>query len=253
MVVAMVDAADKQLFGHALYDRGRSAAYAAIIHRARRRAGGSALFCNVHMLVESLRFPELDRAMHAADWLLPDGMPLVRALRLLGDRRIERVAGMDAMPELCALCEREGLSIYVYGGDQVTLRQLEQRLLTLHPRLPIAGMASPPFAARSIDDESIDVAAIEASGAHLCFVALGCPKQELWIERHRGRTGAVLLGIGAALRTTAGQMAIAPGWVREAGLEWIYRLGQEPRRLWRRYARTNPVFVNRFVRELWSR
>jgi N-acetylglucosaminyldiphosphoundecaprenol N-acetyl-beta-D-mannosaminyltransferase len=242
-----------QLLGRHLFTAGKDAAYACLLQAARDRRGGAAYFCNVHMLIESLSSAPLAEALSCGEWTFPDGMPLVAALRTLGYRTTERVAGMDAVPELCAACDREKLSVFFYGCDERTLALLQQRLISDHPHLRIAGMQAPPFHARALADEERDVAAIEASGAHLCFVGLGCPKQELWIARHRRRTGAVLLGVGAAFKTTSGEAALAPQWMRDCCLEWAYRLAQEPRRLARRYLESNPIFIDRFLRQLWTR
>lgn len=225
----------------------------ALLDTAQRRAGGAAYFCNVHMLIERLSHPALDRAMRRAEWVLPDGKPIALAMRLFGLRRAQRVAGLDAVPDLCRMAEDRGLKVYFYGGTQNTIDQLQAKLREKHPRLRIVGAVSPPFRALTDAEEAEALAAIEASGAHLCFIGLGCPKQELWIARNRTRTGAVLLGVGAAFNTVAGTLTRSPRWMQAAGLEWVYRLFQEPRRLWRRYAETNPVFVNLLLRNLWSR
>jgi N-acetylglucosaminyldiphosphoundecaprenol N-acetyl-beta-D-mannosaminyltransferase len=243
----------RRLIGHPLVCARERDALGSLLASARARRGGAVYFCNVHMCIEGLRDRALRRAMAAAEWLLPDGMPVVMALRLLGARGCERVAGMDAVPALCAAAAAEGLSVYFYGGARSTLDALVRRLERDLPELRIVGCVSPPFRPLTAEEEAEDLRAIERSGAHLCFVGLGCPKQERWIARNRAATGAILLGVGAAFATTAGVVSIAPRWVRDSGLEWLYRLGQEPRRLWRRYARTNPVFVNLFLRQLWSR
>ncbi len=241
-----------RLLGHAITNLGYDEALDDLVARSRAGAGGAAFFCNAHMAVEGLREPTLRQAMARADWLFPDGMPIVIASRLMGHRRAQRVAGMDVVPALCARAEREGLPVFFYGGSVQTLAALEQKLRSQHPGLEIAGMISPPFRAEVVDDER-DIAAIRASGARLCFVGLGCPKQELWIDRVRDRLDAVLLGVGAAFNTTAGTLDMAPQWMRDRGLEWIFRLTREPGRLTARYLRTNPVFFDRVLRELWTR
>jgi N-acetylglucosaminyldiphosphoundecaprenol N-acetyl-beta-D-mannosaminyltransferase len=233
--------------------RGYREGLEAVAERAARRAGGAAYFANVHMLVERLSNRALDQAMRGAAWIFPDGKPVAFAMRLFGLRRAERVAGLDALPDLCALAERRGLSVYFYGGAADSLALLVRRMRRDHSRLEIAGAHSPPFRRLSDEEEAEDVARIEASGAHLCFVGLGCPKQELWCARNRRRTGAVLLAVGAAFNTAGGALSRSPRWMQDAGLEWLYRLGQEPRRLWRRYATTNPIFVNLLLRSLWTR
>lgn len=239
------------LLGHAISGLGYDQALDEVMARARAGSGGAAFFCNAHMAVEGLRDPALRAAMRRAEWLFPDGMPIVLASRLMGRRQAERVAGMDVVPALCARAEREGLPVFFYGGSSRTLAALERTLKQRHPRLEIAGMISPPY--QAVIDDADDVAAIRASGARLCFVGLGCPKQELWIDRMRPRLGAVLLGVGAAFNTTAGTLDMAPQWMRDAGLEWIFRLSREPGRLATRYLRTNPVFFDRVLRQLWTR
>jgi N-acetylglucosaminyldiphosphoundecaprenol N-acetyl-beta-D-mannosaminyltransferase len=215
--------------------------------------GGSALFCNSHMIVEGMGSPSLRRAMNSATWIFPDGMPILMALKMLGRRRAQRIAGVDALIDLCYEAQRLGLKVYFYGDESRTLAVMSNRLLERYPALRIAGMASPPFRTLTAAEEREHVERINASGAHLCFVALGCPKQECWIERNRDKCSAVLLGIGNACKVAAGIAPIAPDWMRSSGLEWMHRLAQEPVRLWRRYAATCPVFLNRFARQLWSR
>jgi N-acetylglucosaminyldiphosphoundecaprenol N-acetyl-beta-D-mannosaminyltransferase len=239
--------------GRPFWRRSYGEALTAILQQGERRCGGAAYFTNVHMLIERLSNRTLDRAMREATWVFPDGKPVAFAMRLFGLRRAERVAGLDAMPDLCALAAERGLSVYFYGGTPQALALLVRRMRREHPRLAIAGSHSPPFRKLTEAEEAADIARIEASGAHLCFVGLGCPKQELWVARNRGRTGAVLLAVGAAFNTAGGALSRSPRWMQHAGLEWVWRLGQEPRRLWRRYASTNPVFVNLLLRSLWSR
>ena len=243
----------RNLLGHRLSCGPESVALRAMLTQARRRAGGAVCFCNVHMCVQGLRDRTLRRALARAEWVMPDGMPVVMALRLLNARCCERVAGMDAMPTLCRAAAAEGLKVYFYGSSPAIVAALRRRFARDLPDLTIAGSVSPPYRPLTTDEEAADLAAIEASGAHLCFVGLGCPKQELWMDRNRERTGALLLGVGAAFATTAGVQRVAPQWMRDHSLEWLYRLAQEPRRLWRRYASTNPIFMNLFLRQLWSR
>ncbi len=224
-----------------------------LVEAARQRTGGAAYFCNVHMLIERLSHSELDRAIRSASWVFPDGKPIAVAMRLFGYRRAERVAGLDAVPDLCRIAAERGLKVYFYGGSPETIEQLQVKLRAQHPDLDIVGAVSPPFRALTTEEEIAELARIEDSGAHLCFVGLGCPKQEVWIARNRMRTGAVLLGVGAAFNTVAGTLSRSPRWMQRAGLEWLYRLCQEPRRLWKRYASTNPIFLNLLIRSLWRR
>ena len=141
-----------------------------------------------------------------------------------------------------------GLSIFLYGGQEDVLQLIRDRLSTEHPQLKIAGWEAPPFRALT-DQEMSEVAErINASGANLVFVSLGCPKQERWMAAMHGRINAVMLGVGGAFLLYAGKDSRAPLWMRKLCLEWTYRLALEPRRLWKRYLVTNSLFLCLFAR-----
>ncbi len=188
-------------------------------------------------------------AVLGATLAVPDGMPLVWALRALGHGRATRVYGPDLMLHFCAKAAAEGIPMYLYGGrDKAALALLEGRLRERFPGLRIAGGHSPPFRALNPQEEEQVAADIDASGARVVWVGIGQPKQELWMHRMRPHLQAPLLvGVGAAFDFHAGLLAQAPGWMQRNGLEWVYRLVREPRRLWRRYARYNPRFVAAFA------
>ncbi|HEV2998545.1 MAG TPA: WecB/TagA/CpsF family glycosyltransferase, partial [Solirubrobacteraceae bacterium] len=195
--------------------------------------------------------PETMRAVLGATLAVPDGQPLVWALRSLGHAHATRVYGPDLMLAFCARAALEGTPIYLYGGrDEGALELLEGRLRERFPGLHIAGGYSPPFRELSAEEEERVIAEIEASGAAVVWVGIGQPKQERWMHRMRPRLSTPLLvGVGAAFDFHAGLVPQAPGWMQRAGLEWSYRLAREPRRLWRRYARYNPRFVVAFARQ----
>jgi N-acetylglucosaminyldiphosphoundecaprenol N-acetyl-beta-D-mannosaminyltransferase len=132
---------------------------------------------------------------------------------------------------------------YFYGSTDSTLAALTGRLAARFPRLRIAGMHAPPFRKLSADEDAAIVERINASGAGVVFVGLGCPKQEKWMAQHRGRVQAVMIGVGAAFDYHAGVIRRAPRWMQNSGLEWLHRLCSEPRRLWRRYLVTNTLFL----------
>jgi N-acetylglucosaminyldiphosphoundecaprenol N-acetyl-beta-D-mannosaminyltransferase len=150
---------------------------------------------------------------------------------------------MDLVGALCAEAERRGVAVFFLGCTEGVLQATRARLESEYPRLRIAGMHPPPFRALTAVEDRAVVEMINASGAGLVMVALGCPKQERWIHAHRGAVRAVMVGIGAALPVLAGLEGRAPAWMRRAGLEWLYRLGQNPRRLWKRYLVTNSLFI----------
>jgi N-acetylglucosaminyldiphosphoundecaprenol N-acetyl-beta-D-mannosaminyltransferase len=185
---------------------------------------------------------------------VPDGMPLVWALRLLGHPAATRVYGPDLMAAFCARAARTGTPMYLYGGrTPQALELLARRLRERFPGIEIAGGWSPPFRPLSAAEERWVVAEIDGSGAQVVWVGTGQPKQELWMAHMRPRLRAPLLvGVGAAFDFHAGLVPQAPPWLQRAGLEWAYRLAREPRRLWRRYATQNPRFVALFARQWWG-
>jgi N-acetylglucosaminyldiphosphoundecaprenol N-acetyl-beta-D-mannosaminyltransferase len=221
-----------------------------ILELAEAGAGGLVCVATVHMVMEAFDAPDFQRSVNAADLVTPDGVPLVWLLRRLGLPETRRVYGPTLMQLVCRRAEERGLPIGLYGGSAQVLKKLEQRLAARHPLLRIAFAASPPFRPETEAEAASTVQAIEASGARILFVGLGCPKQERWMAAHREELPCVMLGVGAAFDFLAGAKRQAPGWLQRAGLEWLFRLASEPRRLWRRYLIQNPRFVYHLAREL---
>ena len=188
--------------------------------------------------------------MNEADLVTPDGMPLVWGLRLLGVRRATRVYGPTLTPMVAALAARAKIPVGFYGGTPEVLERLHANLLRDLPDLDIVYSWPPPFRALTKEEEDGVARDIRASGARIVFVGLGTPKQEQWMVRHRGSLDAVMLGVGAAFDFIAGQKRQAPRWMQERGLEWLFRLVTEPKRLWRRYLYSNPRFVGLFAAQL---
>lgn len=199
--------------------------------------------CNVHSVVTARRDPRFARALAEADMNTPDGAPVAWLLRHSGFRRQQRIDGPELMLRYAAASRAAGQALYLYGGTPETLERLRTNLTRQYPGLEIAGMHAPPFRALTSQEDEADVDRINASGASLVFVGLGCPKQELWMQAHRGRVRAVMVGVGAAFDFHAGAVARAPHWMRSHGLEWLHRLASEPRRLWRRYLVSNTLFL----------
>jgi len=195
--------------------------------------------------------PEAGAAVRAATLAVPDGQPLVWALRALGHPRATRIYGPDLMLAFCARATERGIPMFLYGGrTEQALAQLEGRLRERFPGIAIAGGYSPPFRELSEREEQEVCARIERSGAAVVWVGTGQPKQEKWMHRMRPRLSAPLLvGVGAAFDFHAGLVPQAPSWMQRNGLEWVFRLSREPRRLWRRYARYNPLFLAGFARQ----
>jgi N-acetylglucosaminyldiphosphoundecaprenol N-acetyl-beta-D-mannosaminyltransferase len=198
---------------------------------------------NVHMLIEGYRNSSFAEVLREADLLTPDGMPLVWMLKLMGVSRQDRVAGLDILSAVCQLAPSQNVSVFFLGSQQAILDRMKQRLEQEFPNLKIAGMEPLPFRPMtSLEDQAI-VQRINTSGAGIVFISLGCPKQEAWMAQHKDKVKAVMIGLGGAFPVYAGLHKRAPSMIRSTGLEWLYRLIQEPRRLWRRYLDTIPLFI----------
>lgn len=198
---------------------------------------------NVHMLIEAYQNPQFGRVLRKADLVTPDGMPLVWMLRLMGAVHQDRVAGIDVLEGLCRLAVQDKVSVYFLGSQQSILTKMKERLDREFPGLEIAGMHPLPFRPLTPSEDEKLVETLNQSGAGIVFVSLGCPKQENWMSQHQGKVSAVMVGLGGAFPVYAGIHRRAPVLIRRAGLEWLYRLLQEPRRLWKRYATTIPIFL----------
>ena len=205
----------------------------------------------VHTVMACQEDPALRAAVTGASFTVPDGQPLVWALNALGHGLSDRVYGPELMDRSCARAAQSGQRIYLYGGrNQGALAELARVLRLRHPGLRIVGGHCPPF--RPLTDAEDDAIAgeINRSGADVVWVGIGVPKQEKWMARMRDRLAApVLVGVGAAFDFHAGLVPQAPDALQRLGLEWVFRLAQEPRRLWRRYLRYNPRFVVGFLRQ----
>lgn len=211
------------------------------VHDAVRQGQrGYVCLCGAHGLVDSQSAPALRTAYNKAFLNTPDGMPLVWELHRQGHPDAGRVYGPDLMLEMFA----RGLRHYLYGASPATLARLEARLRTRFPHAEIAGAYSPPFRALTVQEDDDVAARINAAKPDIVWVGLGAPKQELWMARMRDRLDApMLVGVGAAFDFHAGKKPQAPAILQSMGLEWLFRLASEPRRLWRRYLRVVPGYL----------
>jgi N-acetylglucosaminyldiphosphoundecaprenol N-acetyl-beta-D-mannosaminyltransferase len=205
----------------------------------------------VNLVMSAREEPETLAAVLGATLAVPDGQPLVWALHALGHARATRVYGPDLMAKFCARAAGEGTPIYLYGGRSAFARKLlEHRLNERFPGLRIVGGSSPPFRTLTPAEDERELEMINSSGAAVVWVGTGQPRQEKWMHEMRARLSpSLLVGVGAAFDFHAGLVRQAPPWMQRNGLEWTYRLWREPRRLWRRYARYNPLFVAGFSRQ----
>ncbi|WP_417536714.1 WecB/TagA/CpsF family glycosyltransferase [Methylophaga sp.] len=206
--------------------------------------------CNAHSVVTAAQDPGFYKVIEEADMATPDGAPVAWLMRKLGALRQERINGPDLMQRYCFEASARGESIYLYGGSEATLDTLKNELTRRFPGLKIAGAYSPPYRELTPEEQEAAIDSINASEAGTVWVSLGCPKQEAWMAAHRGRVNAVMIGVGAAFDYHAGTIRRAPLWMQHNGLEWLFRLLTEPRRLWKRYLVTNSLFIWHAIRQL---
>ena len=206
---------------------------------------------SVHGLVEAERDPEVRRALNGAGMATEDGMPLVWWCRRAGFPEASRVYGYDLLDAMCRLGVQLGYRHYFYGGSPRVVEQLVARLTRRYPGLIVAGYRSPSFRSLSAEEDAADVAAINETRPDFVWVGLGMPKQEKWMASHVGRINATaLIGVGAAFDFHAGTKPQAPLWMQRSGVEWLFRLITEPRRLASRYSLIIPMFMVRAFQQL---
>ena len=197
--------------------------------------------CPVHSIMECRRSEEVRRTFNQAGMVTPDGMPLVWVARAMGHHDVGRVYGPDLM---LAVLRRERHRHFFYGGGPGVAERLAGAMMTRYPKLEVAGFIEPPFAPLDELCTPAVAQAINAGSADIVWVGMSSPKQDLWMTRMRPLLDApVLIAVGAAFDFHTGRVRQAPAWIQRSGLEWLFRLGTEPRRLWRRYLVDNPWFV----------
>jgi N-acetylglucosaminyldiphosphoundecaprenol N-acetyl-beta-D-mannosaminyltransferase len=236
-----------QVLGVPITHRDLGSAVAGIEAFVSAGGGGYVCLAPVHMIMEALDDPSFFDILDRAEAVVPDGMPLAWSLRADGYREAERIAGMDLTGAMLDLAQEQGLSVGFYGGQPEVLDGLLGVVRSRWPGARICYAHSPPFRPLSESEAKEQIDQINNSGVQILFVGLGCPKQERWMAANRSKTPAVMLGVGAVFDVLSGVKPQAPILLRRAGLEWLFRLVLEPRRLFWRYARHNPRFVWRSI------
>jgi N-acetylglucosaminyldiphosphoundecaprenol N-acetyl-beta-D-mannosaminyltransferase len=198
----------------------------------------------MHGVMESQQDVHLRQIHNDAGLVTPDGMPLVWLCWLKGYRTAERVYGPDLMLAFCDRSESKGYRHYFYGASPAVLEALTNRLLERYPRLVVAGSYAPPFRQLDAIEDTLIIERIRRAAPDIVWVGLSTPKQERWMADHVERLGVpVLIGVGAAFDFHSGFKRQAPRWMQRNGLEWLFRLATEPRRLYRRYLINIPLFA----------
>lgn len=218
-------------------------ALAAIDNWIRERTPHYVTVTPAHAVMDAYRDPELRRIFNASGMTTPDGMAIVWLLKLQGFRHVSRVYGPDLMLEVCGSGVAKGYRHFLYGGDEGVAELLADRLTQRFPGLQVVATHTPPFRPLTDEEDREVVEKINASGADIVWVGLSTPKQERWMAAHLGWVNApVMIGVGAAFDFLSGRKPQAPRWMQHSGLEWLFRLATEPRRLWPRY-RQYPLFL----------
>lgn len=219
-----------------------------------RKKTGYVCLVNVHMLIEACDDPFFSRVVNQATLALPDGKPVAKSISLLHGLDQERIAGMDVFPSLLIRCHSEHLKVFILGSSDHILSLIKKKTIVDYPGLSL-DCFSPPFGDFSDSDKNKIIDNIKKASPNLVIVALGCPKQEKWMYENHKLVDACLVGLGGALAVYSCSVSRSPKFLQDAGLEWFYRLCQEPRRLWRRYFYTNLKFsiliIGQFVRTLF--
>jgi len=216
---------------------------------ANRNIGKYVCVANVHMCMEAYDSPEFNAVVDNADLVVPDGVPIVWSLKALGEKTATQVRGSDLLLHLCKEAEKSGTSIGLYGGTPESLLDFKSFLKREYPALKIAFSSSPPFRELTTAEKNSYVEEINQSDVRILFVGIGCPKQEKWMAEHHDKLSCVMIGVGAAFDFFSGRKKHAPLWMQKNGLEWLYRLASDPRRLWKRYLKHNPRFIYHFGKQ----
>ena len=243
----------RSILGMRTHATSYAAATRQVLDWAREQTPRYVCVANVHMVMETHDDPAFRQIVNRADLVTPDGMPLVWALQALGVRQASRVYGPTLTLHICEGAAREDVPIALYGGTPESLQDFTALLRSRYPGIRVVCQIAPPFRPLTPEEDERYTRELSESGAGVVFVGIGCPKQERWMAEHSSRLDAVLLGVGAAFDFHSGRVRQAPAIMQRSGLEWLFRLAMEPKRLWKRYTKHNPRFVWLIARQLITR
>ena len=249
----MIDQGSHDVCGVSVAAIDYDAAVEKIMNSARKKRRFAVSALAVHGVMTGYLDAEHRTRLNGLDLIVPDGQPVRWALGLLHNRRLpDRVYGPELTLRVCAAAEGAGVPVFFFGSKPETLSALRTNLKSAFPRLKIAGTAPSKFRTLSEDENDETLEQIKATGAGIVFVGLGCPRQEVWAYENAQALSCPVLAVGAAFDFHAGLLSQAPKWMQDRGLEWLFRLRSEPRRLWRRYAYLNPLFCYAVGRQYLS-
>lgn len=221
-----------------------------IINNAQQRNSFGVSALAVHGLMESYKDISLCNQVNKIDMVVPDGQPVRWALNALHKTELkDRVCGPILTQWVLEACHHKALNIYLYGSTQTTLDKLSHFIQQNYPKITICGVHTDRFREATPEEDAQDIEKINQSNANIVLVGRGCPRQEKWVSDHLGKVNSVMMAVGAAFDFHAGNIKLAPKWMQDYGLEWLFRLIQEPQRLWKRYLFTNSQFIYLFLKQ----
>ena len=222
-----------------------------IIANAKNRKSYGVSALAVHGLIESYKDKTLREKVNKLDMVVPDGQPVRWALNLVHHSGLkDRVCGPILTKHVLEACHENSLKVYLYGSTDATLTKFQAYIREAFPRITICGVHTDRFREATPEEDLLDIEKINKSGAHVVLVGRGCPRQEKWVSDHLGKINSAMMAVGAAFDFHAGNIKLAPKWMQDNGLEWFFRLVQEPQRLWKRYLFTNSQFIFLLFKQL---
>jgi N-acetylglucosaminyldiphosphoundecaprenol N-acetyl-beta-D-mannosaminyltransferase len=222
-----------------------------IIDNAQQRNSFGVSALAVHGLIESYKDKSLREKVNKIDMVVPDGQPVRWALNAIHHTQLkDRVCGPILTKWVLEAAHHKALKVYLYGSTEATLDKFVAHIHSQFPKIDICGVHVDRFREATPEEDAADIEKINRSGAHIVLVGRGCPRQEKWVSDHLGKINAALMAVGAAFDFHAGNIKLAPKWMQDNGLEWFYRLAQEPQRLWKRYLFTNSHFIYLFFKQI---
>jgi N-acetylglucosaminyldiphosphoundecaprenol N-acetyl-beta-D-mannosaminyltransferase len=241
----------KTLFGITYAATDYEEATRIIIKNAIHRNSFGVSALAVHGLIESYKDASLRHKVNKIDLVVPDGQPIRWALNAIHKTTLkDRVTGPELVKWVLEESNNNNLSVYLYGSTEATLGKFSAFIKEKYPKINICGIHVDRFRDASPEEDAADIEKINASGAHIVLVGRGCPRQEKWVSDHIGKIDSAMLAVGAAFDFHAGNIKLAPTWMQKNGLEWFFRLVQEPQRLWKRYLFTNSYFIYLFFKQI---
>lgn len=221
-----------------------------ILSLAKTHTSSYACFMNVHMAIEAVDNPDFKEVVNEADFAFPDGVPIAKLLQFKYSVSQDRIAGMDMLPYLLRLSNLHHLNVGFIGSTEEVLDIITEKVTQEHPNVSVTAAISPPFG--KLWDNEAYAQLFNSTNTHFIFVAFGCPKQEVWMHSQKGLINALMFGVGGAFPVYANLVQRAPKWMQRYGLEWVYRLSQEPQRLFKRYFYTNSKFLLLSIKDIIS-